>query len=328
MICAERPGLSLFYSEPSDDRWVPLDRYPLRLARWLLSRNRVTGYRQVTRQLRLGLKRAGIICRFNPYRHAGRHPSEPIGVLGGSLVLDHWRPQNPAVFGPCMLDHPKDRGDLFERFNARYYLVPSAWVRNMFAPYFGDRVLVWPIGIDLDAWQDFSNATKTIDFLIYEKFLWGRPEKVRTVLGPILDWLRDHRFSTSVLHCGSYTHKEYRARLQQSKRMIFLCEHETQGQAYQQALSCNVPVLAWDQGFWLDPKAQRYERHQVPATSVPYFSHNCGLTFLNTAEFQIKIDEFLDTSYSPRRYVQENLNLMDSARQYFEIVRRAGGSPN
>ena len=36
--------------------------------------------------------------------------------------------------------------------------------------------------------------------------------------------------------------------------MIFLCEHETQGIAYQQALSRNVPILAWDRGGdWQDP---------------------------------------------------------------------------
>jgi glycosyltransferase involved in cell wall biosynthesis len=37
--------------------------------------------------------------------------------------------------------------------------------------------------------------------------------------------------------------------------MVFLCEHETQGFAYQQALSCGVPIIAWDRGGLLqDPK--------------------------------------------------------------------------
>src|SRR5437773_2391273 len=129
----QQPELSLFYFEASDDRWFPLDRYPRSAARWLLRRNRLAGHRQLTRQLGVGLKAAGVRCRFNAYRYANRHPDEPIGVLGKNVLLDHWQPRNPAVFGPCMLDHPKDRPGLFDRFNARYYLVPSAWVRDMFA---------------------------------------------------------------------------------------------------------------------------------------------------------------------------------------------------
>ena len=35
--------------------------------------------------------------------------------------------------------------------------------------------------------------------------------------------------------------------------MVFLCEHENQDIAYQQALACGVPILAWDRGgYWQD----------------------------------------------------------------------------
>jgi glycosyltransferase involved in cell wall biosynthesis len=315
----------LFYFEPSGDRWVRFDRYPRKLVRWILPRDRLTGHRQLIRQLRLGLERAGIGCRFNSYRHADRHSDEPIGVLGKTALLDHWHPRNPAVFGPCMLDHPKDSPDLLEKYNGKYYLVPSAWVRDMFARYFGDRVMVWRIGIDLDVWRDFAAEDKSIDFLIYEKFLWNRAENLRHILEPIREWIHARNLTTSVLHCGSYTHDEYRNLLRRCRRMIFLCEHETQGQAYQQALACNVPVLAWDQGFWLDPKAERYEQDRVPASSVPYFSRACGVTFRDIEEFPRKMAEFLEADFAPRSFVDAHLDLVNSARQYYEIVRRAGG---
>ena len=44
--------------------------------------------------------------------------------------------------------------------------------------------------------------------------------------------------------------------------MIFLVEHETQGIAYQEAMACDVPILAWDQGNWLDPKRLELETAQ------------------------------------------------------------------
>ena len=49
--------------------------------------------------------------------------------------------------------------------------------------------------------------------------------------------------------------------------------------AYQEALASNLPVLAWDQGEWLDPARPRYSDAPVAATSVPYFSEACGLRF-------------------------------------------------
>jgi hypothetical protein len=47
--------------------------------------------------------------------------------------------------------------------------------------------------------------------------------------------------------------------------MLFLCEHETRGLAYQEALASNVPILAWDTGFWLDPRRPLYDPNPVPA---------------------------------------------------------------
>ena len=41
-----------------------------------------------------------------------------------------------------------------------------------------------------------------------------------------------------------YREEEYRAALNKCRAMVFLCEHETQGIAYQQALSCDVPIFA------------------------------------------------------------------------------------
>ena len=318
---------SLFYGEPFEaTRWLSQFRGPRRVLGAFGVRNRLSGFRQLTRQLLLGLRRAGLEPRFNDFRHASRHLCEPIGFLGKTSLLARWKPQNPVVFGPCMLDHPRDFPDLLDRFDARAYLVPSAWVRDLFAPYFGDRVVVWPVGIDLERWRDFSQERKSVDFLVYEKLLWNRPEKLRTVLRPILDTMEKRGFTTTVLHCGSYTHAEYEAALRRSRRMVFLCEHETQGQACQQALACNVPVLAWDQGVWLDPKATQYEREPVPASSVPWFSEACGMTFRACADFPARLDDFLanEASWAPRRFISGRLELVASARRYAEILAGAG----
>jgi len=106
--------------------------------------------------------------------------------------------------------------------------------------------------------------------------------------------------------------------------MIFLCEHETQGIAYQQALSMNIPILAWDHGgFWQDPEFYPQRVNFSPVTSVPYWSDQCGLRFKNITTFAKSLDQFVKNlnkkKFKPRKYVYENLNLKLSAKKYLDI---------
>jgi glycosyltransferase involved in cell wall biosynthesis len=152
---------------------------------------------------------------------------------------------------------------------------------------------------------------------------------------PIYEWLRllvakldrDQRLSDFVFHWSNNAYDRWVARhalVQRSKAMIFLCEHETQGIAYQQALSCGVPILAWDRGgFWQDPS---YFPHRVqfqPVSSVPYWDDRCGLKFTDFSEFSTQLEIFLEKSehqlFSPRDYILEHLTLAKCAQQYLEI---------
>jgi hypothetical protein len=109
-----------------------------------------------------------------------------------------------------------------------------------------------------------------------------------------------------------------------SKAVIFLCEHETQGQAYQQILSTDTPILAWDRGgYWRDP-AYYPEIKFEPVSSVPYWSAKCGEQFKNVLDFENKLQLFLHNSqaglYAPRSYILKNLTLEQSALGYLSIV--------
>jgi len=110
--------------------------------------------------------------------------------------------------------------------------------------------------------------------------------------------------------------------------MIFLCEHETQGIAYQQALACGIPILAWDRGgYWQDPEFYPHQVKFGPVTSVPYWDERCGQTFVDAAEFLEELDQFWADlkHYSPREYVLQNLTLEICARQYLEHVNEVNG---
>jgi hypothetical protein len=108
--------------------------------------------------------------------------------------------------------------------------------------------------------------------------------------------------------------------------MVFLCEHETQGLAYQQALSCDVPIMAWDRGgCWQDPSYYPYRVRFGPVTSVPYWDERCGLKFADFTEFEERWSAFWQAAraphFAPSDYILEDLTLEAAAREYMGIVQ-------
>ena len=107
--------------------------------------------------------------------------------------------------------------------------------------------------------------------------------------------------------------------------MFFLCEHETQGLAYQEAMASNLPILAWDPGTWVDPQAKSHDANPIPASSVPYFGPDCGERFRDASEFPAVFARFWEklSRYRPRGFVQRELSLEGSARLYLRHLERA-----
>ena len=100
--------------------------------------------------------------------------------------------------------------------------------------------------------------------------------------------------------------------------MIFLCEHETQGLAYQEAMASGMPILAWDRGFWADPLWKRFHATAPPASSVPFFSPACGEKFQGIDDFPAVLATFIQrrSSYRPRLFVADRLAMTNSAKTY------------
>jgi glycosyltransferase involved in cell wall biosynthesis len=222
-----------------------------------------------------------------------------------------------------MYDHPALRPDLMDDVRFRLYLVTCEWMRDLFRPVYGDRVALWYGGIDLDSWPDASGDKKQYDVLVYDKIRWDRDRLVPDVLDRVVAALERRGLSYHVLRYGRYNVRTYRRLLSASRAMVFLCEHETQGLAYQEAMASNLPILAWDPGRWVDPRAPKLEPSIVPTTSVPHFSPACGERFVQAADFEGALDHFWDRLplYRPRRYVEQNLSVSGSAELYMRYYR-------
>jgi glycosyltransferase involved in cell wall biosynthesis len=320
----------LFFEDVEHDRFVKGDRHLRRAARRLYhattSGQRVSGFEIAFQLLVTALERAGCRVVINNERLARRHPTHPVGICGYPHVLDRWALPNPAVLGPGLFDHPTQAPRLMDDPRFRSYLVPCEWMREMFAALYGDATRVWFAGMDLERVPDYRDQPKDIDLLVYDKIRWNRDVLVPGILEPVLAEAARRGLRVERLPYGGYQPADYHQLLQRSRGMLFLCEHETQGLAYQEAMTANVPILAWDPELWLDPHRASYTSEPIVASSVPYFSSACGDRFRDVAEFPDALTRFLRDlpTYEPRRYVREHLSLERSAAQYLDAYVDAG----
>lgn len=276
--------------------------------------------------LRAGLDLLHVQYRVNDYRYIKKHPKEIACIIGKPHVLDRIEWKNPIIFGAAVYSHPSDDPDLLNRLPIRKILVPGEWMRKMCEPAWLDKVITWPVGIDTEKWLP-TNTNKKIDILLYDKVRWERGYYEKELIEPIKRTLKAHGLHVTVIRYGYYKEKDYHTLLRDSKAMIFLCEHETQGIAYQQALSCGVPILAWDRGgFWQDPQYYPLRVKYEPVSSVPYWDDRCGTKFKDLSEFPRMLEKFLNRlhggQFAPRDYILENLTLEKCARQYVEVVEK------
>jgi len=312
---------------PEQDRWLPGDRFVRPIIRRIVrGKPRPGGIEKVFINLCLGLDRLGIAYEVNlPFRLLGKE--DRVGVLGqGRHVLGGYDRPNPIVAGIGVMNHPSEWPSLCQDHPVVKYLQHCKWSNDMFIPYYGERCGIWPVGIDTEAWKPQATDSKTTDFLIYDKVHWNHDQYETSLLQPIRLELNRRGLSFAEIRYGFYKEEEFRNLLTHCRAMIFLCEHETQGLAYQECLSSGVPILAWDQGWWLDPERFKWGQAETPATSVPYFDERCGMTFANISQFSDRLDEFwgalLAGTFRPRDYILENLTLEKCALEFQRIAEQ------
>jgi hypothetical protein len=324
-LLPEKPvkPLNLFYSEPDPDRWFKYDRYLRKIIRRIIrGKARNGGVATVAINLMKGLDNLGVAYRFNDYNYIRKHPEEIACIIGKPQVLFDKKWRNPVIFGAGIYSHPIECPDLFERYpTVKQFLVPGEWMRKMCEPYYGDKVKSWPVGIDTTYWHPMADDKK-IDFLIYDKIRWQHDEYETQLINPLTKILDQQKLTYQFIKYGNYTHDELINKLKESKAVIFLCEHETQGLAYQQILASDIPILAWDRGgYWQDPYYYPHKVQYQPVSSVPYWDNRCGEKFSSITEFETKLAAFIENrkQYKPRGYILENLTLEKCAEKYLQI---------
>ena len=319
-----------FWEQTPPDRWFKGDcHWRAKVRRALLGPDPIGGIKSVYFNLLEGLDRLGVDYVTNiPYRDI--KPTDHVGVIGrGITCLDGYKNKNPILAGVAVVGHPAEWPTLFEDYPVANYVVHCDWVKMMYERHYGPRISKWAVGIDTDKWPPAPASHKTIDFLIYDKVMWDHDRVHRAMVEPICATLTRQGLSYEIIRYGFYRPERYHAALSRARAMLFLCEHETQGLAYQEAMSCGLPILAWDPQAWLDPWRFRYGETYVPATSVPFFDERCGCKFLGVADFSEALGSFWELVqagfYRPREYILDNLTLAIGARRYLACLDEING---
>ena len=318
--------LNLFYCEPDPDRWFKYDHYPRKIIRRIIrGKERPGGVAMVAINLVKGLDKLGVPYRLNQFDYIKKNPTEIACIIGKPHILfdRNWR--NPLIFGAGIYSHPIECPDLLTRYaNIKKVLVPGEWMCKMFEPYYGNKVIAWPVGIDTETWSESIKEEPRFDFLIYDKVRWEHDKYQAELIDPVCRELDERSISYQFIRYGNYEPQQLKEMLKYAKYTLFLCEHETQGLAYQQILASNTPILAWDRGgYWQDPSYYP-EIKYAPVSSVPYWDDRCGIKFTGINNFAERLDTFLSkqSAFTPARYILENLTLEKCAEQYLKIYQQ------
>lgn len=329
--------LNIFYEEPNPDRWFKYDHYIRNIIRRIIrGKQRPGGQMMVAINLLKGLEKIDIPYRFNDYAYAKSNPDQLVCIIGKPHLVFEKRLKNPIVFGASVFSHPLACPDFFKKYpNVKKMLIPGDWMRNMFSTFYDPQKLVsWPVGIDTYVWNESPNDVESVDFLIYDKIRWERDKYVPEILDPIKLLLHERGYTYDLIRYGFYKPDDLVDKLKKSKAVIFLCEHETQGIAYQQILSTNTPILAWDRGgFWQDPDYYPEKvKYEGQVSSVPYWDDTCGTKFETINDFETSLLLFLEKAkchkFSPRNFILEHLTLEKCAKQFYDIVTQIKNCQN
>jgi len=198
--------------------------------------------------------------------------------------------------------------------NPQYYnqlITPSLWVKNKLIQKFGvneNKISVWPVGVD-----GFDiNKNVTYDCLLYLK------RRSEEELKKSIKFLDQKNLSYKVISYGDYDESVFKTMLSEAKFCFLINGTESQGIAVQEIMRSNTPLFVWDVKEWLD----QGEEYRVPATSIPYWSEECGKVFYDYENIDFAFSEFYDKiySYTPRKYAERELSLEASVKKLMEII--------
>lgn len=161
------------------------------------------------------------------------------------------------------------------------------------------NVVIFPSGVISSKELNLNkkNWKKEIDCLVYFK------KRPKDHLDQVLELLDKNKLSYKVFEYGTYSNSDLKKAALNSRFGIFMSRPETQGFAAQELLSCNLPLLVWDQ------KKNIYDGKELSGTTMSYWNQECGKIVDTYKELDLNFDSFQSnlSSFNPYKLIEQKL---------------------
>lgn len=216
-----------------------------------------------------------------------------------------------CIIGPQIW--PFDSYGQFLRDNPQYYkklIVPSISVKISFADqgFDEEKLSIWPVGI-----KDIDIKRTGNKFLVYYK------RRSQEELNFVINFLKEKKYDYEVLRYESYTQEKFYSCLESCSRAIIVGMPETQGIAYQEMMSSDMPLMLWDVKEWYDYSLPEQHQKYPKPTLAHYFSDECGIKFYEKDNFEEVFEKFISATYNPKKYMKRELSYDVSVKKLISL---------
>lgn len=253
-------------------------------------------------------------------------------ICNRTFIKPELIPENiKIIYGPQLWVIPAGEiiGELNEKYKTRcVFNSLSNWVMNYLIELSSSFVIPiskFPYAVNMDLFKP-SGEEKVIDCIVYIK------RRNKTIIDKAIELLNQKLMTYKIFVYGSYQEYQYLHALNRAKFLLSLDAHESQGFALQEAMSCDIPLLVFDITSMYDETSDEgntyiYEYlkpNKLLATSVPYWSGDCGIKITNIDELSSSIDNMMLNykNFHPRQFILENLSekvCMKRILDYFNL---------
>jgi hypothetical protein len=267
----------------------PLKKFLDKSPTYMISSYR--GHPAVTRSLVEGLQKINISVNYNPQKVDSL--SDTVIVLGGVPALKqaiNFKKKGvikKLLAGPNLVVFPSQQKEILSSTHLDICIVNCDWTKKLYEtdlPALKRKISIWPAGVDVHFWYPKAQVRDTI--LIYIK---KRPSDiefppVNSYLS-LIEEITDMR--VEVLQYGQYKISEYKNSLQRAALMVGFSTNESQGLAWAEAWSMDVPTFIW--------KVDKYYMQgvgHIDCSASPYLTNQTGVFFDDLDDFSTKILNF------------------------------------
>jgi hypothetical protein len=277
------------------------------------------GHPAVTRSAVEGLQKIGVRATYNPrtLNAVGEVVFVPSGfdALRQAIQMKRSGHIKRLLAGPNLVIFPSDRRELITAPEIDIYLTPDNSTHDLYVedcPELNGRCQPWPAGVDTDYWQPVLRKADRLKILIYLK-----PDSGPVNPDIIITTLKQTGYQVEIIKYGSYTHAEYLQALQHAKLMVGFSQSESQGIAWAEAWSADVPTLIVRN----DINTHRHKTYR--SSTAPYLSSQTGMFFNDLSDFEGVFNywKMNQDKFNPRQYVIDNLSDERCAQK---LVKLAG----